>query len=57
MLKCIDIASYADDSTPLNVEKNIDVVIASLEQVSDASFNCHECHVLVSTKEPAVNST
>ena len=57
MLKCIDIASYADDSTPLNVEKNIDVVIASLEQVSDASFNCHECRVLVSTKEPAVNST
>ena len=36
--KDIDIASYADDSTPFIVEKNIDV-IASLEQVSEALFN------------------
>ena len=38
MAKDIDIASYADDSTPFIVEKNIDV-IASLEQVSEALFN------------------
>ena len=36
--KDIDIASYADDSTPFIVEKNIDV-IASLEQASEALFN------------------
>ena len=39
MVKDIDIASYADDSTPFIVENNIDNVIASLEQVSDALFN------------------
>ena len=39
MLKDIDIASYADDSTPFTVENDIDNVIASLEQVSDALFN------------------
>ena len=59
MLKDIDIASYADDSTPFIVENNIDNVIASLEQVSDALFNwfknnrlkdnVDECHVLVRT--------
>ena len=32
-------ASYADDSTPFTVQTNIDNVIASLEQVSDALFN------------------
>ena len=39
MLKDIDIASYAGDSMPFIVENNIDDVIASLEQVSDALFN------------------
>ena len=38
----IDIASYADDRTPFIVENNIDNVIASLEQVSDALFNWFE---------------
>ena len=62
MLKDIDIASYADDSTPFIVENNIDNVIASLEQVSDALFNwfknnrlknnVDKCHVLVSTNKP-----
>ena len=57
MLKDIDIASYPDDSTPFIVENNIDNVIASLEQVSDALFNwlknyrlknnVDKCHVLV----------
>ena len=39
MLKDIDIASYADDSTPFIEENNIDNVIGSLEQVSDTLFN------------------
>ena len=62
MLKDIDIASYADDNTPFIVENNIDNVIASLEQVSDALFNwlknnrlknnVDKCHVLVSTSKP-----
>ena len=39
MVKDIDIASYADDSTPFIVEINSDNVIASLKQVSDALFN------------------
>ena len=57
-LFCVDIASYADDSTPFIVENSIDNVIASLEQVSDALFNwfknnrlknnVDKCHVLVS---------
>ena len=38
VVKDIDIASYADDSTPFIVENNIDSVIESLEQVSDALF-------------------
>ena len=37
--KDIDIASYADDSTPFIVENNIDNAIVSFEQVSDALFN------------------
>ena len=55
-------ASYADDNTPFVVENNIDNVIASLEQVSDASLNwfknnrlknnVDKCHVLVSTNKP-----
>ena len=59
VLRDIDIASYVDDSMPFLVENNIDNDIASLEQVSDASFNwfknnrfknnVDKCHVLVST--------
>ena len=62
MLKDIDIASYADDSTPFIVENNIDNAIAFLEQVSDALFNwfknnrlknnVDKCHVLVGTSKP-----
>ena len=62
MLKDIDVASYADDNTPFIVENNIDNVIASLEQVSDALFNwfknnrlkdnVDKCQVLVSTNKP-----
>ena len=62
MLKNIDTASYADDSTPFIVKNNIDNVIVSLEQVSDALFNWFKnnrlknnvdnCHVLVSTNKP-----
>ena len=62
MLKDIDVASYADDNTPFIVENNIDNVIASLEQVSDALFNwfknnclknnVDKCHLLVSTNNP-----
>ena len=62
VVKDIDIASYADDSTPFIVENNIDNIIASLEQVSDALFNwfknnrlknnVDKCHVLVSTNKP-----
>ena len=62
VVKDIDIASYADDSTPFIVKNNIDNVIASLEQVSDALFNwfknnrlknnVDKCHVLVSTSKP-----
>ena len=58
-VKDIDIASYADDSTPFIVKNNIDHVIASLEQVSDALFNwfknnrlknnVNKCHVFVRT--------
>ena len=62
MLKGIDIASYGDDSVPFIVENNIDNVIASLEQVSDALFhwfknnrlknNVNKCHLLVSKNKP-----
>ena len=62
VLRDIDIASYADDSMSFIVENNIDNVIASLEQVSDALFNwfknnrlknnVDKCHVLVSTSKP-----
>ena len=40
VVKDKDIASYADDSMPVIVEKNIDSVIASLEQPFDALFWC-----------------
>ena len=62
VVKDMDIGSYADDSTPIIVENNIDNVIASLEQDSDAMFNwfknnrlknnVDKCHVLVSTSKP-----
>ena len=60
VVKDIDIASYADDSTPFIVENNI--FIAYLEQASDTLFkwfknnrlksNIGKCHVLVSTNKP-----
>ena len=62
MVKDIDIGSCADDCTPFIVENNINNVIGSLEQVSDALFNwfknnrlknnVDKCHVLVSTNKP-----
>ena len=61
IIKDIDIASYADDTTPFIVENNIENVIASLEQVSEDLFNwfknnrlksnANKCHVLVSTNK------
>ena len=61
VVKEMDIASYADDTTTFIVENNIDNVIALLEQVSDALFNCFKsdclksnvdkCHVLVYTNK------
>ena len=39
LVKDIDIASYADENKPFVEENNIDNVLASLEQVSDALFN------------------
>ena len=62
MVKDIDIEIYADGSTPIIVENNIDNIIAALEQVSDALFNLFKnnrlktnvdkCHVLVRTNKP-----
>ena len=61
MVKNIDIGSCADDSTPFIVENDIDNVIGSLEQVSDALLNwlknnrlknnVDKCHVLVRTNK------
>ena len=63
VVKDIDIASYADDSTPFIVENNIDNLIASLEQASYTLFNwfkngrlksnINKFHLLVSTNKPA----
>ena len=63
MVKDIDIASYADDSTPFIVENNIDNFIASLEQASYTLFNwfkngrlksnVNKFHLLVITNKPA----
>ena len=39
MVKDINTGSCADDRTPFIVENNINNVIGSLEQVSDALFN------------------
>ena len=62
VVKDIDIESYADGSTPIIVENNIDNIIAALEQVSDALFNLlknnrlktnvDKCRVLVRTNKP-----
>ena len=62
VVKDTDIASYVDDSTPFIVENNIDSIIVSLEQVSDALYNLFKnnrlknyvdkCHALVSTNKP-----
>ena len=62
VVKDIDIASYEDDSTPFIVENDIDNVIVSLKQVSDALLNwfkndrlknnVDKCQVLVSTNKP-----
>ena len=61
VVKDVDIASYAGDSTSFIVENNIDNVIASIEQVSDALFNwfknnclksnLDKCHALAVTNK------
>ena len=61
IVKDIDIASYADDNTPFTVEDNIENVIASLEEATNALFdwfdnnrwksNPDKCHDLVSTNK------
>ena len=61
IVKDIDIASYADDNTPFIVEDNIENVIASLEEATNALFdwfdnnrlksNPDKCHTLVSTNK------
>ena len=61
IIKDIDIARYADDTTPFIVKYNIETFIASLEQVSEDLFNwfknnrlkrnADKCHVLVSTNK------
>ena len=59
IVKDIDIASYADDTTPFIVEDNIENLIASLEEASNTLFvwfknnrlksNPDKCHALIST--------
>ena len=56
-----DIANYADDNTPYVSGRNIEEVIASLEEVSEVAFqwfrdnqfqgNASKCHVLLSTEK------
>ena len=56
-----DIANFADDNTPYVYGRNIEVVVASLEEVSEVIFqwfrdnqfqgNANKCHVLLSTDE------
>ena len=61
-----DIANYADDNTPYVSGRNIEEVVASLEEVSEVIFqwfsdnqfqgNVSKCHVLLSTdKQVPVN--
>ena len=57
-LKDFDIANYADDSTPYNVNKNIEFVVNNLEQSLSILFkwlsdnymevNTDKSHLLVS---------
>ena len=55
----IDIASYADDTTPYNSTDNIQSVINSLETASEKLFNwfnsmkanAEKCHLLLSFNE------
>ena len=59
IVRDIDIASYADDTTPFLVEDNIENLIASLEEGSKTLFvgfknnrlknNPDKCHALIST--------
>ena len=61
IVKDIDIAIYADDNTSFIVEDNIENVIASLEEATNALFdwfannrlksNPDKCHALVSTNK------
>ena len=61
IVKNIDIASYPDDNTPFIVEDNIENVIASLEEATNALFgwfdnirlknNPDKCNALVSTNK------
>ena len=61
IVKDIDIANYADDNTPFIVEDNIENVIASLEEATNALFdwfdnnrlksNPDKCHALISTNK------
>ena len=56
-----DIANYADDNAPYVFGRNIDEVVASLEEVSEVIFqwfrgnqfqgNASKCHVLLSTNK------
>ena len=39
-LKDFDIANYAGDSTPFNLDKNIKFVVTNLEQLSAILFKC-----------------
>ena len=61
-----DIANYADDNTPYVSGRNIEEVVASLEEVSEVIFqwfrdnqfqgNANKCHVLLNTdKQVQVN--
>ena len=61
-----DIANYADDNRPYVSGRNIEEVVASLEEVSEVIFqwfrdnqfqgNANKCHVLLSTdKQVQVN--
>ena len=60
-VKKLDIASYADDSTPFIAEDNIKNLIALLEEVFNALFdwfknnglkgNYYKCHALLSTNK------
>ena len=56
-----EIANYADDNTPYVSGTNIEEVVVSLDEVSEAIFqwfrdnqvegNANKCHVLLSTEK------